>query len=112
VKVGEDTVVLVHRVRALFVGVVAGVLVAGMGPSTAQTSSNHPNSSGVAQQFKSGADRVGEGATQIGEGIKQGAIMTWEAIKAGASAAAAKFNGGHSAPTTNKGAAQSNQQSH
>lgn len=63
------------------------------GPATAQNSSDHPSSNGVAQQFKSGANTVGHGAVQIGEGIKQGAIMTWHALKAGASSFAAEFNG-------------------
>jgi hypothetical protein len=93
----------------LIVAIMAFVLGGGC-PSVAQTSGSQPTSSGVAQQFKSGADRVGEGATQIGEGIKQGAIMTWEAIKAGASAASAKFSGSSSA--TSKTAGSSAQQSH
>lgn len=101
-----------HPVRAFaFVIAVASLLVAGSGPSIAQTSSNQPNSSGIAQQFQSGADRVGQGAAQIGEGIKQGAIMTWEAIKAGATAAANKFNGSQSSSTANPNPAPSTQQS-
>ncbi|MHB1304509.1 MAG: hypothetical protein ACYCZB_13690 [Acidiphilium sp.] len=75
----------------LFVAVVGGLCLAG--PAAAQTSSNRPTSSGVAQQFKSGANHVGTGAVQIGEGIKQGAIVTWEAIRDGASAAATRFDG-------------------
>jgi hypothetical protein len=56
------------------------------------------SSGGVADQLRTGAQRIGEGATRIGEGIKQGAIQTWEAVKAGASAAADKLPGGKSAP--------------
>lgn len=83
------------------------VFVVGGGcPSFAQTSNSQSTSSGVSQQFKSGADRVGEGAAQIGEGIKEGAIMTWEAIKAGTAAAAAKFNGSQGSSTTNKAPGQ------
>lgn len=96
VKIPQESVVkevaMTSHIRALFVGLAAGLAVLGSGFPSAQASSATPTSSGVAQQFKSGADRVGEGATQIGEGIKNGAIMTWEAIKAGASAAAAKLN--------------------
>jgi hypothetical protein len=88
------------------------VLAAGTASSIAQTSTTQPTSSGVAQQFKSGTDRVGEGATQIGEGIKQGAIMTWDAIKAGAAAAAAKFNGSQSASMASQSATPSTQQPH
>lgn len=91
---------------------IAVLVMGGSGLTAAQTSTNTsggtsaPAGSGVAQQFKSGTDRVGEGAAQIGEGIKQGAIMTWEAIKAGAAAAEAKFNGSQSSSTTNKNAGQ------
>ena len=53
---------------------------------------------GAADQFKVGAQRIGEGAERIGEGIKRGAVQTWEAVKAGASAAANKFKGGNGAP--------------
>ncbi len=77
----------------------------------AQTSSNQTSSGGVAQQFKSGADRVGEGAAQIGEGIKQGAIMTWDAIKAAAAAAAAKFDGSQSPANPSQSTVPSTQQS-
>jgi len=66
----------------------------------AQTSdqSGQPSSGCVADQINSGARRIGEGAERIGEGIKQGAIQTWEAVKAGVSAAANKLPGGKSAP--------------
>ena len=95
--------------KALLVVAIASLLVA---PARAQTPSNQPTSSGVAQQFKSGADRVGEGAAQIGEGIKEGAIVTWEAIKAGAVAVAAKFNGNQSSSAESKGSGRPSQQSH
>ncbi|MGH6975852.1 MAG: hypothetical protein ACREED_02385 [Stellaceae bacterium] len=85
---------------------IAVSVMGGSGLAVAQTSTDTPTGSGVAQQFKSGADSVGEGATQIGEGIKQGAIMTWEAIKAGTAAAAAKFNGSQGSSTTNKSPSQ------
>lgn len=85
---------------------IAVSVMGGSGLAMAQTSTDTPTGSGVSQQFKSGADRVGEGATQIGEGIKEGAIMTWEAIKAGAVAAAAKFNGSQGSSTANKSPGQ------
>jgi hypothetical protein len=91
---------------------VAAFVLSGGCPAVAQTSGSQPTSSGVAQQFKSGADRVGEGAAQIGEGIKQGAIMTWQAIKAGASAASAKFASSGSSSATSKTTGSSPQQSH
>jgi len=79
------------------------VLATWSGAPNAQTSDNSgrkdgSSSGGTADQFKAGAQRIGEGAERIGEGIKQGAIQTWEAVKAGASAAADKLHGGKSAP--------------
>jgi hypothetical protein len=100
------------RISRVLVGIAAAAaFVAGIHTAIAQTSNTQPTSSGVTQQFKSGADQVGQGAAQIGEGIKQGAIMTWEAIKSGAAAAAAKFNGSQSSPGT-KSPAPPAQQSH
>lgn len=64
-------------------------------PALAQ-SSYSPSSGEVSNQFSSGANRVGQGATQIGEGIKNGAIMTWDAMKNGAHAFANSFNGDQS----------------
>jgi hypothetical protein len=61
----------------------------------AQSPRSKDASAGASESFTSGAHQIGEGAQRIGEGIKQGAIDAWEAVKAGASAAAAKF-GGHS----------------
>ncbi len=61
-------------------------------PAFAQSAPS-PNSGNVAQQFSSGADSVGQGASQIGEGIKNGAIMTWQAVRDGADAFAGRFNG-------------------
>lgn len=46
----------------------------------------------VSDQFKNGAQSIGQGAQSIGEGIKQGAIKTWDAVKTGAQAASDKFN--------------------
>jgi hypothetical protein len=60
-------------------------------PALAQ-SSYAPSSGEVSQQFSSGANRVGQGATQIGEGIKNGAIVTWDAMKNGAHAFANSFS--------------------
>jgi len=78
-------------VRTLFVAAITGLpLVA---PALAQSSSEQPNSGSVAQQFNSGANRVGQGAVQIGDGIKDGAIMTWQAFRDGANAFAGRFSG-------------------
>jgi len=84
-------------VRTLFFAVIAGLpLVA---PALAQSSSEHPSSGSVAQQFNSGANRVGEGAAQIGNGIKDGAIMTWQAFRDGANAFAGRFSGDRATAT-------------
>ncbi|MBB5373923.1 hypothetical protein [Acidocella aromatica] len=64
-------------------------------PALAQ-SSYSPSSGEVSHQFSSGANRVGQGATQIGEGIKNGAIMTWDAMKNSAHAFANSFSGDQS----------------
>ena len=88
--------------KLLVACLVVGMTVAVSGASLAQTatsppdSTNPPTSSDAAQHFKSGADRLGEGANEIGVGIKQGAITTWEAIRAGVTSFAARFNGGGS----------------
>lgn len=52
----------------------------------------------AASQFKAGAQRIGEGAEHLGEGIKEGAIATWEAIRSGASATAEKLQAKGKAP--------------
>jgi len=88
--------------------VVANLYLAG--PALAQTSASKSNSDHVAQQFKSGANRVGAGAVQIGEGIKQGAILTWEAIRDGAASTAARFSGGRSPSSTKESSTQSTRQ--
>ena len=65
------------------------VLATWNGTASAQTTDTPaPKNGDTADQFKEGAQRIGEGAERIGEGIKQGAIQTWDAVKAGASAAA------------------------
>jgi hypothetical protein len=76
------------------------VLATWSGATNAQTNGNsgQHDSSDAANQFKVGAQQVGEGAQRFGEGIEQGAILTWEALKAGASAVADKFEGGHGSP--------------
>ncbi|MGH7051159.1 MAG: hypothetical protein ACREFV_01415 [Acetobacteraceae bacterium] len=100
---------MAHPVKVLVVLVIASLMAT---PSFAQAPSNQPTSSGVAQQFKAGANRVGEGAAQIGEGIKGGALMTWEAIRAGAAAVAAKFNGSQSHLPAGDGSTHQSGQSH
>lgn len=85
--------------KVIFVVAITMSVMGGAGTSVAQTPAAKAPSNGVAEQFKSGANQVSEGATQIGEGIKDGAITTWQAIKAGAAAAAAQFSGGQRAST-------------
>ncbi|HTU55666.1 MAG TPA: hypothetical protein VMF62_17015 [Acetobacteraceae bacterium] len=62
-------------------------------PASQPAPSSQPSQGGVAQQFNSGANQVGHGAADIGEGIKQGAIMVWQSLRDGANAVAARFNG-------------------
>lgn len=77
------------------------VLATWNGTASAQTTDTPaPKNGDTADQFKEGAQRIGEGAERIGEGIKQGAIQTWDAVKAGASAAADKIQGGSGTPKT------------
>lgn len=80
-----------HRLNrlALLAAIVAPMLAS---PALGQ-SSDKPDSGGVSRQFSSGADRVAEGATQIGQGIKQGAILTWHAIKDGFNTFADRIGG-------------------
>ncbi len=73
-----------HMIRAGFV-VLAMFLAVGAHAQDSGTSTG--------DQFRNGAQQIGEGASNIGQGIKQGAIQTWEAVKAGAQAASDKFNG-------------------
>ncbi|MGH7013645.1 MAG: hypothetical protein ACREEL_05730 [Stellaceae bacterium] len=91
-----------RRTTIILVVTVVALATRGITPAFAQATNVKPTSDSVADQFKSGADRVGAGAAQIGEGIKDGAIMTWQAIKAGAAAAAAQINGGQHASTESK----------
>jgi hypothetical protein len=50
-------------------------------------------SSGPGDQFKAAGQHIGTAARQIGEGVKEGAIRTWDAVKAGANAAGEKLSG-------------------
>lgn len=94
----EGTLFIRRRSGFLFAAVAASMCLAG--PAPAQTRPTRPNSGDVAQQFKTGANRVGEGAAQIGEGIKQGAIMTWETIKHGAASIGTRVDPRRNAPST------------
>ncbi len=80
-----------RSVRMLLFAAAAGLALANSAP--AQSRPSDPTPEGAAQQFKSGADRLGRGAADIGEGIKQGAIVTWQALRHGATAIASRFNG-------------------
>ena len=103
--------ILGRRATSLVIVAISVFLVGNDFPAVAQTSASQPTSSGVAQQFKSGADRIGDGAAQIGEGIKEGAIMTWEAIKTGTAAASAKFSGSQGSSTAKQGSSTSDKSS-
>lgn len=101
--------------RILVFAMITGCTLAGA--AHAQSSSHgprsgDPRSGDVAQQFNSGAQRVGHGAAEIGEGIKNGAIMTWQALRDGANTVAHRFDGnqrGHG-PNTGRGNARPAQQ--
>ena len=54
---------------------------------------SQPSPGGVSEQFNSGVNHVGHGAAEIGQGIKQGAIMVWQSLRDGANAVAARFEG-------------------
>jgi hypothetical protein len=58
----------------------------GSPPSTAA-------SSDPGDQFKAAGEHISAAAKQIGEGVKEGAVRTWNAVKAGANAAGQKLNG-------------------
>lgn len=94
--------------RAFVIVVAVSVIATWSGLAFAQGSKDHPTSNDVSQQFKSGADRVGDGAAQIGEGIKQGAILTWEAIKSGFNSATATFDDDRTSSSSNKRRSSSN----
>jgi hypothetical protein len=87
--------------RMLCFAVIAGVTLAA--PVLAQSSSENRRSGGVAQEFNAGANRVGQGAAQIGEGIKDGAIMTWHAFRDGANAFASRFSADRASPVRGRG---------
>jgi hypothetical protein len=84
--------------RKLMRGRVLIAVLVTLGATTAFAQSDQGSVSG---QFKSGAQSIGQGAASIGEGIKNGAIKTWDAVKAGAQAAGDKFNEPTSTPGTN-----------
>jgi hypothetical protein len=85
-----------HRpVRMLFIAATAGLALATS--ALAQSRPSDPTPAGAAQQFESGADHLGRGAADIGEGIKQGAIVTWRALRDGAAEVASRFNGDRAA---------------
>jgi hypothetical protein len=58
----------------------------GASPSTAPISD-------PGDQFKAAGQNIGTAARQVGEGVKEGAVRTWDAVKAGADAAGQKLSG-------------------
>jgi hypothetical protein len=95
----------------LFFAVIAGLPLAASAPAQSPPNqpANQPSPGGVAQQFNSGANHVGHGAAEIGEGIKQGAIMIWQSLRDGANAVAGRFSGAQADSGHDRG--QSAQQS-
>jgi len=87
---GGGKVFMGRPVRIFAFASVVNVLLTGA--VAAQTPSNQPSINDVGKQFKNGANQVGNGAEHIGQGVKQAAIVTWEAIKDGATSFAARFN--------------------
>jgi hypothetical protein len=86
--------------RLLQVAFAAAVIsLPGAAPALAQSA---PSPAAVGEQFNSGANSVGRGAVQIGQGIKNGAIMTWQALSDGANAFASRISG-QTAPASPSG---------
>lgn len=91
------------RSSANLVLAIAIVAIALATPSWAQTGGRQERQSGssmdsAGEQLKAGAHRIGEGAVSLGNGVKQGAVAVWDAIRSGASAAAAKLHDGNPSP--------------
>ena len=61
--------------------------------TAAQTPPYQPSPSDVSNQFKSGANHLGNGFSQVGQGIKQGAILTWDSIVDGVSTTKSHLEG-------------------
>lgn len=77
------------------VALIIATLLLPAGTVLAQNTRSQPTSGGVVQEFKSGAHRAGEGATKIGHGVKQGAILSWHYVKHAAHSVGARLDGSH-----------------
>lgn len=86
----EQDGITMHDIKRWGLGAVFFLAVTGT--ALAETNGDATSAS-AGDQFKSAGQNIGAAAQKIGQGIKQGAIQTWEAVKAGTSAAADKFNG-------------------
>ena len=75
--------------KPIWVALVAITTIVGSAPAMSQSNQ------GAAEQFKSAGNNISAAAQGIGAGIKEGAIQAWEAVKAGAAAAADKLSGQH-----------------
>ncbi|MGO8917022.1 MAG: hypothetical protein ACLQJR_14050 [Stellaceae bacterium] len=83
----------------------AGTCAAQSGQNPAQKAGSPSDS--ATEHFKTGMKQIGDGAQHLGEGIKQGAIDAWEAVKAGASAASEKLHETQGTPKAAPSAAPS-----
>lgn len=90
-----------HPVRFLIL--VAAANLGLTGAALAQSPDHQPSASSVADQFQSGANHLGSGFGQVGEGIKQGAILTWNAIVDGVTTTASHFSGSNPPPKPAQG---------
>ena len=90
-----------------FVVLAAGVAIAGCQTNQASAEKNSP-----VDDIKAGAQHIGEGASKIGEGIKQGAVKTWEAVKGGAETAADQLKGQPAASSQSQPSLPSNEEAH
>ena len=84
---------------------IAIVTIALAEPSLAQSgdrpeAQGGPSMDSAGEQIKDGAHRIGEGAVRLGKGVKDGAVAVWDAVRSGASAAAAKLHDGNPPPTS------------
>ena len=78
-------------------GLIALAMIVGSVPAMGQSKQGSAQPD-AADQFKAAGQHISEGAQAIGQGIRQGAIQFWGAVKAGASATADKLNGRPAAP--------------
>lgn len=99
-----------NAVRASLIAFV--VFTAGMVIASCQTNPSSAQNDLPGDQIKTGAQHIGEGASRIGEGIKQGAVQTWDAVKSGAETAADKLKGHPAAASQSQPSAPPSEEAH